>query len=221
MEELTAFQKMLGIRVEGDFYVFQDYKYKDLGSAVEYAVSITGLSASDVEGLEFNDEDAALGITLEDGYIYFDGILFNSYEEARKRAIGVKESVARELRKKELRRDQNLSSVMVVTTNEVPTFEICELLGPVRGGTVRAKNVARDFLAEVKNVVGGEIKGYTELLAEAREEALYRMKKDAEDLGANAVIGFRFSTATIEVGSAEVTAYGTAVKVKKKKEVEA
>ena len=107
--------------------------------------------------------------------------------------------------------NQNLSSVAVSTTESVPSKEIVRFLGPVRGGTVRAKHVGRDIAAGLKNVVGGEIRGYTELLAEAREEAIHRMKLDAERLGGNAVIGFRFSTATIDTGVAEITAYGTAV----------
>ena len=108
---------------------------------------------------------------------------------------------------------RNLSSVYVSTTDKIPTKEVVEYLGPVRGSTVRAKHVGRDLTAGLKNIVGGEIVGYTELLAEAREEALYRMKLDAERLGANAVVGFRFSTSTIDLGASEVTAYGTAVVV--------
>lgn len=109
---------------------------------------------------------------------------------------------------------RNLSRVYVSTTDKIPTKDVVEFLGPVRGSTVRAKHIGRDIGAGLKNIVGGEIVGYTELLSEAREEALHRMKLDAEGLGANAVIGFRFSTSTIDAGVAEITAYGTAVKIK-------
>lgn len=215
MEELTAFHKRLGIRIEGDFYVFQDYKYKNLPPAVEYAIKVTGMSEADTSGFELSEEDVALGISFENGFFVSNGTRWASYEEAKRLATVVASAIQREEVRIESRRAANLSSVIVVTTEVIPTYEILEVLGPVRGGTVRGKNIARDILADFKNVVGGEIVGYTELLAEAREEALYRMRKDAEDLGANAVIGFRFSTATIEVGSAEVTAYGTAVNVRK------
>ena len=106
---------------------------------------------------------------------------------------------------------QELSQIIVVTSDEIPLMNIVKLFGPVRGGTARAKHLGRDIFAGLKNVVGGEVAGYTELLAEAREEALYRMKLDAKSLGANAVIAFRFTSATVSVGVAEVTAYGTAV----------
>ena len=104
-----------------------------------------------------------------------------------------------------------LSGFIIVTTDALPTMKITKLLGLARGSTVRARNLGRDIGASLKGIVGGEITGYTQLLAEAREEALYRMKLDAESLGANGVIGFRFSTASISLESAEVTAYGTAV----------
>ena len=106
---------------------------------------------------------------------------------------------------------QDLPEIIVVTSDEIPLMNIVKLCGPVRGGTSRAKHLGRDIFAGLKNIVGGEVVGYTELLAEAREEALYRMKLDAKSLGANAVIAFRFTSATVGVGIAEVTAYGTAV----------
>jgi uncharacterized protein YbjQ (UPF0145 family) len=83
----------------------------------------------------------------------------------------------------------------------------------VQGSTVRAKNVGRDIMASVKNIFGGELKGYTELLQEARQEALARMVAQAEALGANGVINVRFSTSSITAGAAELLAYGTAVVV--------
>ena len=97
---------------------------------------------------------------------------------------------------------QELSEIIVVTSDEVPLMNIVKLCGPVRGGTSRAKHLGRDIFAGLKNIVGGEVVGYTELLAEAREEALYRMKLDAKSLGANAVIAFRFTSATVGVGIA-------------------
>ena len=106
---------------------------------------------------------------------------------------------------------QKRSEMIIVTSDEIPLMKIVALCGPVRGGTSRAKHLGRDIFAGLKNIVSGEVVGYTELLAEAREEALYRMKLDAKSLGANAVIAFRFTSATVGVGVAEVTAYGTAV----------
>lgn len=96
----------------------------------------------------------------------------------------------------------------------VPGKEISEILGIARGNTVRARNIGRDIVAGLKNVVGGEISEYTKLIADAREEALQRMKKDAEKLGADAVVNVRFTTSMLMAGSAEILAYGTAVKLK-------
>ena len=84
--------------------------------------------------------------------------------------------------------------------------------GLARGGTVRAKHIGTDFLAGIKSsTVGGEIKGYTKLLADAREEAIVRMKKDAQNLGANSIVGMNFSTSVLDSGMAEMCAFGTAV----------
>lgn len=96
----------------------------------------------------------------------------------------------------------------------VPGHEIVAYFGVVTGSTVRAKNIGRDFLAGLKNMVGGELKGYTELLGEARQEALDRMRRQAESVGANAVVNVRFSTSSIAQGAAELFAYGTAVQVR-------
>ena len=106
-------------------------------------------------------------------------------------------------------------SLLVTTAPILDGLHIEQYLGLVRGGTVRSKHVGSDFLAGVKNIVGGEIKGYTELLSNAREEALYRMKVDAVRKGADAIIGVNFSTSMIDVGAAEITAFGTAVKLAK------
>ncbi len=103
---------------------------------------------------------------------------------------------------------------MIITNTEtVPGKDIVRFYGVVSGSTVRAKHIGRDFLASLKNVVGGELSGYTELLHEAREEALTRMKHQAESLGANAVVNVRFSTSSVAPGAAELFAYGTAVSV--------
>ena len=104
---------------------------------------------------------------------------------------------------------------MILTNIEsVPGREITESLGVARGSTVRARNVGRDIFAGLKNLVGGEINEYTKLQAQAREEAIGRMIADAERLGADAVVNVRFNTAMIMAGTAEILAYGTAVKIK-------
>lgn len=102
------------------------------------------------------------------------------------------------------------------TTNEINGKEVQKTYGIVKGNTVRARNIGRDILAVFKNIVGGEIEEYTKLMAESREQALERMMKQAEELGANAVIGVRFSTSYIMGSAAEILTYGTAVIVKDK-----
>ncbi len=101
--------------------------------------------------------------------------------------------------------------MIVVNTETIPGYSIDEVKGLVQGNTIRAKHVGRDFAASLKNVVGGELKGYTELLVEARRQALERMLAQAEQLGANAVVNVRFTTSAITQGAAELYAYGTAV----------
>ena len=98
-------------------------------------------------------------------------------------------------------------------TEDIPGQQIVEFYGVVTGSTVRAKHIGRDIAASLKNFVGGELKGYTELLQEAREEALHRMMEQARSVGANAVINVRFATSSVAQGAAELFAYGTAVKV--------
>lgn len=93
----------------------------------------------------------------------------------------------------------------------IPDRKIVKHLGMVQGSTVRAKHAGRDIMAGLKNIVGGELKGYTELLNESREEALDRMTEQAARLGANAVINVRFATSNVAAGASEVFAYGTAV----------
>ncbi len=95
----------------------------------------------------------------------------------------------------------------------IPGKHIVEFYGVVAGSTVRAKHFGRDFMAGLKNIVGGELKGYTELLHEARQEAIARMTSQAESLGANAVVNVRFATSSVAQGAAELFAYGTAVRV--------
>ncbi len=103
---------------------------------------------------------------------------------------------------------------MIVTNTEtVPGKTIVEFYGMVTGSTVRAKHVGKDILASLKNLVGGELKSYTELLNEARQEAMQRMFQEAESVGANAVVNVRFSTSSVAQGAAELFAYGTAVRV--------
>jgi uncharacterized protein YbjQ (UPF0145 family) len=103
---------------------------------------------------------------------------------------------------------------MIITTSEtVPGHELGEILDIARGSTLRARQVGRDLMAGVKNLVGGEIKEYTKLLAQAREEAIGRMVFDAEQLGADAVVNVRFNTSAVMQASSEILAYGTAVKI--------
>ena len=104
---------------------------------------------------------------------------------------------------------------MITTTTEtIPNKEITEILGIARGSTVRAKSVASDFMAGLKNFVGGELDEYTRLQGQSREQALQRMINDAEKLGADAVVNVRLTTSTITQGASEILAYGTAVKLK-------
>ncbi len=103
---------------------------------------------------------------------------------------------------------------MILTNIEsVPGKTIVEHFGLVQGNTIRAKHIGRDFMAGLKNIFGGELKGYTELLTESREEAVDRMKQQASAMGANAIINIRFSTSSIAAGAAELYAYGTAVRI--------
>ena len=101
--------------------------------------------------------------------------------------------------------------MMVVNTETVPGKRIVAVKGLVQGNTVRAKHAGRDIAASFKNLVGGELKGYTELLVESRREAMARMIAQAEELQANAVVNVRFATSSITAGAAELYAYGTAV----------
>ena len=107
-----------------------------------------------------------------------------------------------------------MSEVIVTTANEVPGKEVSEVLGVAKGNTVRARNLGRDIGAGFKNLVGGEIKTYSEMTSNSRDEAFNRMVNDAIKMGADAIIGVRFMTSMIMQGAAEMLAYGTAVKLK-------
>jgi uncharacterized protein YbjQ (UPF0145 family) len=104
--------------------------------------------------------------------------------------------------------------MILSTTHTVPGKEIESILGIARGSTVRTRNVGRDIVASLKNLVGGEIEEYTKLQAYAREEAINRMIEDAKKLNADAVVGVLITTAMVTKGAAEILAYGTAVKLK-------
>lgn len=104
--------------------------------------------------------------------------------------------------------------MITTTTFEVPGKKVDRSLGIVTGNTIRAKHIGKDIVAGLRNIVGGELKEYTEMLAEARKEALKRMEENAKNVGADAVIGVRLTTATVSHASAELLAYGTAVKLK-------
>jgi uncharacterized protein YbjQ (UPF0145 family) len=104
---------------------------------------------------------------------------------------------------------------MIITTTEtIPNNDISKILGIARGSTVRAKSVASDFMAGLKNFVGGELNEYTKLQAESREQAMQRMITDGQELGADAIVNVRLTTSTITQGASEILAYGTAVKLK-------
>ena len=104
---------------------------------------------------------------------------------------------------------------MILSTTEfVPDRQIDKILGIARGSTVRSRNAARDLVAQLKNIIGGEIEEYTKLQAYAREQALERLIADADKLHADAVLGIRFTTSVIAQGTSEILAYGTAVKLK-------
>jgi uncharacterized protein YbjQ (UPF0145 family) len=103
---------------------------------------------------------------------------------------------------------------MVITNlNYVPGREVLEHFGLVTGSTVQSKHFGRDFMASLKNFVGGELKGYTELLNDARQQALERLVAQANSVGANAVLNVRFSTTSVSAGAAELYVYGTAVRI--------
>ena len=107
--------------------------------------------------------------------------------------------------------------MIITTTDYVPGKNVKEVLGVATGNVVRAKNIGKDILAGLRNLAGGEIREYTELLKDAREEAIARMVKSAERMDADAVINVRFATSSVMQGAAELFAYGTAVKLSEEK----
>ena len=107
-----------------------------------------------------------------------------------------------------------MTDIIITTTSQVPNKKIVEVLGVVKGNTVRARNIARDIGAGFKNLIGGEIKTYTDMANNARDESFNRMVNQAIDLKADAIIGVRFMTSMIMQGASEMLAYGTAVKLK-------
>lgn len=104
--------------------------------------------------------------------------------------------------------------MIIVTTDSIVGKEIIEVKGLVKGSTVRSKHIGNDIGASLKTIVGGEINSYNEMLMESRQIAIGRMVEDAENLGANAIVGLRLMSAAVMAGAAEMVAYGTAVVVK-------
>ena len=104
--------------------------------------------------------------------------------------------------------------MIVVTTDYIPGREVESVIGIVRGNTIRAKHLGKDIMAGLRMLVGGEVKEYTEMLTEARNESLRRLQAQATELNADAVINVRFVTSQVMAGAAEMLAYGTAVKLK-------
>jgi uncharacterized protein YbjQ (UPF0145 family) len=103
--------------------------------------------------------------------------------------------------------------MIIATSDQIEGKKIVQTIGLVRGSAIRARNVGRDIMAALRNLVGGEVPEYTKLMAESREQAIQRMVEDAEKQGANAIVGVRFTTSMVMSGAAEMLAYGTAVKV--------
>lgn len=103
--------------------------------------------------------------------------------------------------------------MIIVTSESIPGRKIVETFGLVKGNTIRARHVGRDIIAWLKSLVGGEISEYTKLISESREQALDRMVDDAMRMGANAIVGTRFTTSVLMGGAAELLAYGTAVQI--------
>lgn len=99
------------------------------------------------------------------------------------------------------------------TTDEIPGKKVTRVIGLVRGNTIRARHIGKDIAAAFKNIAGGEITDYTKMMAESREQAIDRMVEEAASLGANAIVGIRFTTSSVMQGAAEILIYGTAVVV--------
>ena len=108
-----------------------------------------------------------------------------------------------------------MKQVIITTTPTVAGKEIKEVIGIVRGSTIRSKHLGRDIMAGLKSIVGGELKGYTEMINESRDEAIKRLEQHAKEVGADAVVNVRLSSTAVMQNAAEVLAYGTAVRFKK------
>jgi uncharacterized protein YbjQ (UPF0145 family) len=108
--------------------------------------------------------------------------------------------------------------MILSTTDEIAGKEITGVLGLVRGNTIRARHVGKDIMAGLKNIVGGEITDYTKMMAESREQSIDRMIEEAKNLGADAIVGIRFTTSSVMQGAAELMVYGTAVRLRDKGE---
>jgi len=106
--------------------------------------------------------------------------------------------------------------MLITTQDEFAEYEITETLGLVKGNTIRARHIGKDIMAGIRNLVGGEITDYTKMLAESREQSIDRMIEDAREKGADGIVCVRIVTASLMQGAAELLAYGTAVKLKKK-----
>ncbi len=106
--------------------------------------------------------------------------------------------------------------MIITTTTDVAGHCVTETLGLVKGNTIRARNFAHDIIAELKNLLGGEIEEYTKMMAEAREQSLDRMVAEAESLGANAIVSVGFSTSYVMKSAAEILVYGTAVRLERR-----
>lgn len=137
-----------------------------------------------------------------------DATTAGKYEEAFRKA-------GAECRGIEIKKNLNIpgDGILLTTIETVPGATIAEHFGLVSGSTIRAKHVGRDIMASLKNIIGGELKGYTQLLQESREQAIERMVSQARQLGANAIVNIRFSTSSVAQGAAELYAYGTAVRI--------
>jgi len=107
-----------------------------------------------------------------------------------------------------------MKEIITSTTAEIPSKKVVQILGVVKGNTIRARHVGRDIMAGFKQIIGGEIKTYTQMTAQAREEAFNRMVNEAVDLKADAIINIRFTTSVVMQGASEMLAYGTAVNIK-------
>ena len=107
-----------------------------------------------------------------------------------------------------------MKEIITTTTDNIPDKKVTQILSIVKGSTIRARHIGRDVMAGFKNIVGGEIKSYTQMISQSREEAFNRMVNDAADQGADAIINVRFVTSMVMQGAAEILAYGTAVKLK-------